>query len=459
MRASAHTDRVKRWLTLFLCSLGVASAQGDEAANRFAQSLRLPNAAYAPAPVSPMLDLDLPDGSIRLLSLQSLPARNLKRVFTDLPTLFGGRCGEQEAILFPGTEQTMRQLSTTLLSRPQALGQLDTRFEFASRQGNVFSVLTETSSGFLLASCRLVSEKGTPAVLPTPLNVYAGPTPYIVLAETTGTVHWCGAGSAAQSLRAFGGSVSATALSNDGALLAVAGWESSPSVKIYDALARTLLGELPLRRGAAALAFTGDRTGLLVQDADGTYTLYDLASRQARQSFSTVSAVTAILQGAGTTLFSNFSSSSSPIRLFSTATGLALRNIRSYGVVDHALAPGGEWAALVTDAGQLKAYRATSRPPGQPQTDVPEVANTLGVRSEAWLYPGAAPQEVLILLAERQANESIRAELLAWDIGRNELQVVRRLELPGTDFPIVNPQARQIGAVRRCLSGELIRQF
>lgn len=243
---SAHTVRVNRWLTLFLCSLGVASAQSDEAATRFAQSLRLPGATYAPAPVSPMLDLDLPSGSIRLLSFQSVQAQKLKQVFADLPATYGSRCGEQEVVLFPGTKQTVRQLSATLLARPQTLGLLDTWREFVSRQGNVFSVLTETSNGYLLASCRLVSEKTVPAVIPTPLNVYTGPVPYIVLAETTGNVSWCMGSGAVQTLQAFGGSVSATALSNDGALLAVAGWEASPAVKIYDALTRTLLGEIPL---------------------------------------------------------------------------------------------------------------------------------------------------------------------------------------------------------------------
>ncbi|KQR27906.1 hypothetical protein [Deinococcus sp. Leaf326] len=237
---------MNRWLTLFLCSLGVASAQSDEAATRFAQSLRLPGATYAPAPVSPMLDLDLPSGSIRLLSFQSVQAQKLKQVFADLPATYGSRCGEQEVVLFPGTKQTVRQLSATLLARPQTLGLLDTWREFVSRQGNVFSVLTETSNGYLLASCRLVSEKTVPAVIPTPLNVYTGPVPYIVLAETTGNVSWCMGSGAVQTLQAFGGSVSATALSNDGALLAVAGWEASPAVKIYDALTRTLLGEIPL---------------------------------------------------------------------------------------------------------------------------------------------------------------------------------------------------------------------
>ncbi|UQN08714.1 hypothetical protein [Deinococcus sp. QL22] len=416
---------MKRLFTALLLLTGVfcgAQSQAlppEAAATRFAESLKLVPSAYEPALTSVRLPLPLPPASLRLRPLASQRSADLQRAFEDTPAVFGYSCSDLERILLPGTEDDALSLRARLLALPGVFGLSDERWQLTFAGQGTFARLNYSSGVIALSTCEATR---TPARATWFVGSTA-PSVGLVLtrpmADTAGRLRWCTAAGTERPMRLFTGSALDLRLSLDGRLLAVAGWDAAPAVKVIDAQTGQVLQRLPLGRGVHITAFSGDGRTLLVQDAAGVYTRFDLASGQALFHWSSGSRPAARLQGGGADLFSEASGFTSPIKVIDARTGKTTLTVYSIGVADHLLTSSGEWLVTFSTRGVLEAFRTTGNAPGFSQKGAFSIS--LGSAASAQLLPSPHPDEVLALISSSAPDGGTAMQVLRWKVGDKTL--------------------------------------
>lgn len=176
-------------------------------------------------------------------------------------------------------------------------------------------------------------------------------------------------------------------------------------------------GGLPSRRPFTA--FSGNGRTLLVQDAAGVFTRFDLISGQALFRWSSGSVAATRLQGGGADLFSEASSFTSPIKVIDARTGKTTLTVYSVGVADHLLTSSGEWLVTSSTSGILEAFRTTGNGPGFTRKGAFSIS--LGSAARAQLLPGPHPDEVLALISSPAPDGGTEIQVLRWKVGEQTL--------------------------------------
>lgn len=427
---------------LLLTAACVAGAQATPSAQQFGRSLRLPDGSFESARASALLGRSLPREGVRLLNLTPLGANYLKAAFTDAPARFGYRCsGEQEVTILPGTADDARALGAQLLQAPGTQPLSRTPQETLFRAGNVFARFTSSGGALYLAACRVTRDTTALLGRMAGLETYLGSTPSLVTSDLSGRLHWCTAAAPLRTVAAFSGSTLALDVSPDAALVAAAGWDAQPSVKVYDAATGTLRQTLGLPGSPLALTFSGDSKSLLVLDSDRTYTWLDLASGKVLKTWTANASPTPYLMGAGSSLFIQWGSTD-PVRGYDAQTGRLRFSLRNFNLSAVTLTPDGKWVVTADRKGVLSAYSTQDGKPG-PQA-------SLGVLVGAGLAPGAGGSEVIALLRQNTEGKPSRMTTFAWKVGEAALTPRGSTEHRSGQAIVLNPARTQPASITPC---------
>ncbi|WP_156952941.1 WD40 repeat domain-containing protein [Deinococcus frigens] len=401
-------------LLAFIC-LSSAGAQRLSALD-FGRSLKLPEGSYEAATTSRLLNRPLPRDGIRLTSLSVINAEFLKRVFTDAPSDFGFRCsGEREVVALPGTPNDGRAFVQTLLKQSgiQPLYQNPSRLYFSA--GPTFAGFNEYQGALYLSVCQATRDLSGLVERVTPHETYLGQTPYLIAADYAGRLNWCTAlpDPLLRSVRAFSGSALQADVSPDGSRIAVAGWDARPAVKVFDAATGALLQTLGLPSGPVSLTFSGDGKTLLVLDANTTYTWLDIASGQTLNSWQVVSLISSDLRGAGSSLFLEWSPTST-IRVYDAARATPRFSLRNFKLNARAVTPDGQWIVTASTRGVLSAFSTRDGKAG--------ATVSLGVTTGAGLASGPGDSEVTALVIQTAEGRPPQVVTQIWAVGSPALR-------------------------------------
>lgn len=414
-------------------------------ATDFGTSLRLPSGSFEPTRTAPLVGQPLPREGIRLRSLTVLDATFLKTTFTDHPAEYGLRCtGEQDVTLMPGTSDDARAYAASLLKQPtlQPLAQ-DAINTYLLAPGTVFITVTSYRGAVLIGACRASRTDVTLRILPAQQETFLGSTPYLLTATKDGGLAWCTAGGRPlRAVQAFTGSALAIDVSPDGALVAVAGWDKQPAIKVYDTRSGALVKTVALKNSPLSLSFSGDSKSVLVLDNVRGYRWFDARSGATLNTWSVLQYNSMNLRGGGPNLFVEWSISSG-LRVYDGTKGrpkFSLRNFRLSGVT---FTPDGQWIVTANTDGILSAFNTRDGKPG------PTYA--IGVAAGTSVLPGRSSAEVLVLSRQITEGKPDRISVSTWTVGDKTLARQGATDHARANFIVLNEARTTPASIPACV--------
>ncbi|MBZ9749554.1 hypothetical protein K7W42_01625 [Deinococcus sp. HMF7604] len=402
-------------LAALLTSSALAGLSQPE--DRLAASLGLPAGSYEAALRVESLGLNLWPGSLRLKDPALLGSEQQALTFDEGPAFYGLHCQDAEVYHAPAVFSDFAALRAALFDLPGVVGLGDDGRGFLFRRAATFGWLQWGSGALRLNVCQTEPAADSAATFAPLLSVHQGAEAAAPVASATGLLAWCSADQGAWQRQLALGSLGEPAVSPDGRLLAVSGFDPRPVIFVLSTSSGETLHRLSRPNGTSSLSFAGDSQSLLAQDFAGTYTLLDTASGQVRREWSQPGWGGFALIGGGASRFIQTGSRHQPLRVIDAATGKITRTLNSMAVSADTLTPDGLWAVTLEESGKLSAYRAqdASAAIARKADHTGTVDQPLDLKnSPAALLPGRHPDSVLILV---QTPRLRRVQVLEWQVG------------------------------------------